>query len=86
MALIAISASLERVKRVAQLVADSDHAPATRRPLRASLGVREGNEQALTAYLSMGMRLFGESMPEVDRPTNVILVMECDLGPARKSV
>ena len=29
MALIAISASLERVKRVAQLVADSDHAPAT---------------------------------------------------------
>ncbi len=51
-----------------------------------SLGVREGNEQALTAYLSMGMRLSGETMPEVDQPTNVIFVMECDLGPARKSV
>ena len=51
-----------------------------------SLGVREGNEQALTAYLSMGMRLSGETMPEVDQPTNVIFVMECDLGPARNGV
>lgn len=46
-----------------------------------SLGVREGNEQALTAYLSMGMRLSGETMPEVGHPSKVIVVPECDLGP-----
>ena len=46
-----------------------------------SLGVREGNEQALTAYLSMGMCLSGESMPEVGHPTKVIVVLECDLRP-----
>ena len=45
------------------------------------LGVREGNEQALAAYLSMGMRLSGETMPEVGRPTKEIIVLECDLGP-----
>jgi GNAT superfamily N-acetyltransferase len=43
------------------------------------LGVREGNEQALTAYLSMGMRSSGETMPEFDQPINVIIIMECDL-------
>lgn len=43
------------------------------------LGVREGNEQALRAYLSMGMRSSGGSMPEFDQPTNVIIVLECDL-------
>jgi GNAT superfamily N-acetyltransferase len=48
---------------------------------RLGLGVREGNEQAMTAYLRMGMRLSGETMPEVDRPTKVIVVMDCDLGP-----
>jgi GNAT superfamily N-acetyltransferase len=47
-----------------------------------SLGVREGNEQALTSYLSMGMRLSGETMPEVGHPKNVIVVMNCVLGPA----
>ena len=46
-----------------------------------SLGVREGNEHALTAYLGMGMRLSGETFPEVGHPTTVIAVMECDLGP-----
>jgi GNAT superfamily N-acetyltransferase len=45
-----------------------------------SLGVREDNVQTLTAYLSMGMPLSGETMPEVGHPTNVIVVMECDLG------
>jgi GNAT superfamily N-acetyltransferase len=44
-----------------------------------SLGVREGNERALTAYLSMGMRSSGETMPEVDQPTRVIVVMDCDV-------
>jgi GNAT superfamily N-acetyltransferase len=43
------------------------------------LGVREGNEQALTAYRRMGMRASGETIPEFDRPTNAITVMECDL-------
>lgn len=47
-----------------------------------SLGVREGNEQSLTAYLRMGMRSSGETMPEWDKPTKVIVVMECDLGSA----
>jgi GNAT superfamily N-acetyltransferase len=47
-----------------------------------SLGVREGNEGALTAYLSMGMRSSGATMPEVHRPGNVIVVMDCDLGQA----
>ncbi len=47
-----------------------------------SLGVREGNEQALTAYLSMGMRSSGATMPEVYQPTKVIVVMDCDLGQA----
>ena len=51
-----------------------------------SLGVRPGNEHALTAYLSMGMRLSGETLPEVDQPTNVIVVMECDLGPGSEQV
>ncbi len=51
-----------------------------------SLGVRQGNEHALTAYLSMGMRPSGETLPEVGRPTNVIVVMECDLGPASEQV
>ena len=46
-----------------------------------SLGVREGNEQALTAYLGVGMRLSGETIPEVGHATKVIVVMECDLGP-----
>jgi ribosomal protein S18 acetylase RimI-like enzyme len=46
-----------------------------------SLGVREGNEQALTAYLGVGMRLSGETIPDVGHPTKVIVVMECDLGP-----
>lgn len=43
------------------------------------LGVREGNDQALRAYLGMGMRSSGETVPELDRPTHVIIVMECDL-------
>jgi GNAT superfamily N-acetyltransferase len=47
-----------------------------------SLGVREGNEQALSAYLRMGMRQSGETMPEVGHPTNVIVIMECDIGQA----
>jgi GNAT superfamily N-acetyltransferase len=47
-----------------------------------SLGVREGNEKALAAYLSMGMRQSGETMPEVGHPTNVIVVMECEVGRA----
>ena len=46
-----------------------------------SLGVREGNEEALVAYVSMGMRPSGETMPEVGRPTRTIVVKECDLGP-----
>ena len=44
------------------------------------LGVREGNEGALAAYLSMGLRVSGERMREVDHPTSLILVMECDVG------
>jgi GNAT superfamily N-acetyltransferase len=51
-----------------------------------SRGVREGNEQALTAYLNMGMRPSGETMPEVNQPTKVIIVMECELGPASDSM
>jgi GNAT superfamily N-acetyltransferase len=47
-----------------------------------TLGIREGNEQALAAYVSMGLRLSGESMPEVGHPTHVIVEMECDLTPA----
>jgi GNAT superfamily N-acetyltransferase len=47
-----------------------------------SLGVREGNEPALAAYLSMGMHSSGETMAEVDQPTKAITVMQCDLGPA----
>jgi RimJ/RimL family protein N-acetyltransferase len=47
-----------------------------------SLGVREGNELALAAYLRMGMRVTGETMAEVDQPTKAIIVMTCDLGPA----
>jgi GNAT superfamily N-acetyltransferase len=46
-----------------------------------SLGVREGNERALAAYLSMGMRESGETISEVGHP-NVIVVMECDIGQA----
>ena len=37
----------------------------------------------MKAYLSMGMRFSGETMPEVGRPTKVkIVVMECDLAQA----
>ena len=39
-----------------------------------SLGVREGNEGALTAYLSMGMRSSGATMADVYQPRNVIVV------------
>jgi GNAT superfamily N-acetyltransferase len=46
-----------------------------------SLGVRQGNEQALMAYLGVGMRLSGETIPEVGHPTKAIVVMECDLEP-----
>jgi GNAT superfamily N-acetyltransferase len=45
------------------------------------LGVREGNEQAHVAYLCMGMRPSGETMPELDQPTRVIIMMECSLVP-----
>ena len=47
-----------------------------------SLGVRGGNDQAMAAYLNMGMRSSGETMPELDQPTNVIVVMECELESA----
>jgi ribosomal protein S18 acetylase RimI-like enzyme len=47
-----------------------------------SLGVREGNERALAAYHSMGMRESGAPIPEVGHPTKVIVVMECDIGQA----
>jgi RimJ/RimL family protein N-acetyltransferase len=47
-----------------------------------SLGVREDNEGALAAYLRMGMRPSGETMPEVGQPAKVIIVMVCDLVPA----
>jgi GNAT superfamily N-acetyltransferase len=43
------------------------------------LGVRDGNELAMAAYLGMGMRPSGETTPESDRPGVVIIVMECDL-------
>jgi GNAT superfamily N-acetyltransferase len=46
-----------------------------------NLGVREGNEGALAAYLRMGMRPSGETMPEVGQLTKVIIAMECDLAP-----
>jgi GNAT superfamily N-acetyltransferase len=48
---------------------------------KLNLGIREGNEGALAAYLRMGMRRSGETMPEVRQPTNVIIEMECDLAP-----
>jgi GNAT superfamily N-acetyltransferase len=44
-----------------------------------SLGVREGNEDAMKAYRRMGMRSSGETTPEWNRPTSVLSVMECDL-------
>jgi GNAT superfamily N-acetyltransferase len=48
---------------------------------KLNLGIREGNEGALAAYLRMGMRRSGETMPEVRQPTKVIIEMECDLAP-----
>ena len=36
----------------------------------------------MTAYLSMGMRLSGDTMPEVGHPTNIIVVMESDIAQA----
>jgi GNAT superfamily N-acetyltransferase len=45
------------------------------------LGVRESNQRAFFAYVSMGMRPSGESMPEEDNPKSLIIMMECDLGP-----
>ena len=45
-----------------------------------ALGVRESNHQALAAYLRMGMRRSGESVPEARNPSKVIIVMQCDLG------
>ena len=47
-----------------------------------SLGVREGNEQAMHAYLRIGMRVTGETMPEVGHPTKVIVMMERDVATA----
>jgi len=44
-----------------------------------SLGVREGNDRALTAYLGMGMHSTGKTMPETGQPTRVIVVMDCDV-------
>lgn len=46
-----------------------------------SLGVREGNGDALAAYLRMGLRPSGETMTEAGQPTKTIVVMECDLDP-----
>jgi GNAT superfamily N-acetyltransferase len=45
-----------------------------------SLGVRQGNEQALAAYLTMGMHPSGETMVEMGRTTSMIIMMVCDLG------
>jgi GNAT superfamily N-acetyltransferase len=45
------------------------------------LGVREGNEPALAAYLAMGLHLTGETVPEVGQPSKVIIMLECDVGP-----
>ncbi|HWF17113.1 MAG TPA: GNAT family N-acetyltransferase, partial [Acidimicrobiales bacterium] len=47
-----------------------------------SLGVRDDNAPALAAYRSMGLRLSGETMPEVGHPTKEIIVLECDVEPA----
>lgn len=46
------------------------------------LGVRGDNDRALTAYLRMGMRSSGETVPESDHPISVIILLECDLGSA----
>lgn len=46
------------------------------------LGVRGSNDRALTAYLRLGMRSSGETVPERDDPTSVIILLECDLGSA----
>jgi ribosomal protein S18 acetylase RimI-like enzyme len=43
-----------------------------------SLGVREGNQQALTAYLGLGMHLSGETIREVGHPAKMIVLVECD--------
>jgi GNAT superfamily N-acetyltransferase len=45
------------------------------------LGVREGNEAALTAYLTKGLRRSGETMPDVAQPSRAIVMMECALDP-----
>jgi RimJ/RimL family protein N-acetyltransferase len=47
-----------------------------------SLGVREDNEQALVAYRRMGLRVTGETVPEMGQPTKVIIEMECAVGPS----
>lgn len=47
-----------------------------------TLGVRVGNEQAVAAYLSMGMRPTGASTPDAGHPADVIVEMMCDLRPA----
>jgi GNAT superfamily N-acetyltransferase len=50
-----------------------------------TLGVREDNEEALAAYVRMGLRPSGETMPETGRPEKVIIMMECPVGPSAGS-
>jgi GNAT superfamily N-acetyltransferase len=76
-----VAPSHRRLGRARQLLERLKAWAASQGATTLRLGVREGNEQALAAYLSLGMRLSGETMPEVGRPTKEIIVLECDLGP-----
>ena len=76
-----VAASHRRLGLAKQLLEQVKAWAASEGATTLRLGVREGNEQALAAYLSMGMRPSGETMPEVGQPTKVIVLMECDLGP-----
>jgi GNAT superfamily N-acetyltransferase len=49
------------------------------------LGVRQDNEEAMAAYLGLGLRPSGETMPEAGEPAKVIIVMECAVGPSPRT-
>jgi hypothetical protein len=45
------------------------------------VGLRDGNDGARAASLGMEMRPLGETMPEIDQPTKLNIVMKCSLVP-----
>lgn len=64
-----------------QLIEHVKNWAATEGARTLQLGVRESNQEAFDAYVSLGMRPSGGTMSGVGQASSLIIVMECELSP-----